>query len=298
MKCVIGVISSPGDAYSNMKNIWIENVSKFNSSQSLHTIYLYFLEGIQRTDTNLYSISNINNHNNINNFYCNCEEKFSNILKKSLIFFKYVSQNYNSIENNEYTFVIRSNLSTLFNFHKLFSEFYNINHILHIENNDKFLGGSFISKFFGIFTRFSGTNLTFTLSSINLLVQNYKEVMSFFKADDVCLSGWLVKNYFEKLIYKDFPRLDFCKQIVFNSTDLYDNNIFCFRFKTDDRSLDSVIMKCLINQMYSEDFNISTFISSIPQLSNLEIKSHNKDYINLYAKRAFKITNNSDELQK
>ena len=292
MKCVIAVISSPGESYSIMKNLWIQNVSYFNTSQSVHSIYLYFLEGKQRTDTDLYSISNISN--NINNFYCNCEEKFTNILKKSLIFFKYASQHYNSIENNNYTFFIRSNLSTLFNFHKLFYQLVQINQILHFENNDKFLGGSVISKFFGIFTRFSGTNLTFTLSCINLILENYKNVISFHKADDVSLSGWLLKNFFNELIYQDFPRLDFCKQIVFNSSNLNDNNVFCFRFKSEDRSFDSVLMKSLLNIIYNIDFDISNFISSIPHLSNLEIKTHNKDYIDIYAKRAFKIANDNE----
>jgi hypothetical protein len=294
MKCIIGVISSPGDAYSVMKNIWIQNVSLFNSSQSSHSINLYFLEGIQRHDTQLFSISKIDN--NINNFYCNCEEKFENILKKSIIFFKYLTNNYNTIENNEYTFFIRSNLSTLFHFPKLFAQLQNINQILHLENNDKFLGGSFISKFFGIFSRFSGTNLTYTLPCIKLIVENYKAVLTFFKADDVCLSGWLVKHFFEELIYLDFPRLDFCKKIVFNSTDLYDNNIFCFRFKSENRELDSLFMRTFLEQMYSPDFNISEFISSFTQLSSLEITTHNKEYINIYAKRAFKITNDIDDV--
>ena len=34
MRCIIGVISSPGTGYDDMKNIWFENVNEFNKRTS------------------------------------------------------------------------------------------------------------------------------------------------------------------------------------------------------------------------------------------------------------------------
>ena len=79
MRCIIGVISSPGTGYDDMKNIWFENVNEFNKRSDKDKVYLFFLEGHKRHDRTQYAIEQIS-ENHIYKFKANCEEKFENLL--------------------------------------------------------------------------------------------------------------------------------------------------------------------------------------------------------------------------
>lgn len=269
MKCVIGVISSEGDGFESMKETWMENVQRFNASSSVDRVVLYFIEGERRNDTNLYHVEEL--RSNIHLFKANCEETFRNILKKTIIFFKHISEiDYNE-DAEEFTFAIRSNLSTLFDFEKLFNYIREVNTAMRIKKWEYFIGGSIIDKYCALQTYFSGTNITFSIPTVKLLVQNYREVLTnTTDGDDVVMSAWLVNLCVKSLLMRDMPRLDFCEEVTFNSCDSFDNSLFCYRFKTDNRKQDALLMSNCSKLLYT----------------GLSVK---EQFVDLYQKGLFKL---------
>jgi len=269
MKCVIGVISSRGDGFESMKETWMKNVERFNASRQGNLVELYFIEGEQRNDTELYHVEEL--LPNIHLFRANCEETFKNILKKSILFFKHISEIDHKEEPKELTFAIRSNLSTLFDFEKLFKYLYEVNTALHIKEWEHFIGGSIIDKYCALQTFFSGTNLTFSMPAVKLLVQNYREIVKNTKdGDDIVMSAWLVNMCHKSLLMRDMRRLDFCKEVTFNSCDSFDNSLFCYRFKTDNRKEDAILMSNCSKLLYT----------------GLSVK---EQFVDLYQKGLFKL---------
>jgi hypothetical protein len=250
MKCIVGVISSEGPGFQTMKEVWKKNVSTFNNCGSGDSVELYFLEGKQRNDNDLYHVEEI--EENIYSFQANCKETFENILRKSIIFFKHVAEFDTLNEKGEFTFVMRSNLSTLFDFHKLFNYLYEVNSCLHTNKREHFIGGSIIDKYCSLQTYFSGTNITLSIPVIRVLIQYYKRmILDTIAGDDVVLSGYAIKLCFDKLVMRDIPRMDFCGEITFNSCGPFDNSVFCYRFKSSDRSQDSTLMNNFLENMNS-----------------------------------------------
>jgi hypothetical protein len=248
MRCVIGVISSEGAAYQSMKDTWTKNASTFNESTSHDVIELYFIEAEQRSDTQLYTIDKM--QDDVYLFRANCKETFKNILKKSIIFFKHMSQSDTMNAEGQFTFVMRSNLSTLIDFKKLFKSLHETDAALHKQEWEYFLGGSIIDKYCALRTYFSGTNLTFTIPVLKHIVKSYKEILDNEEdGDDIVLSAW-VMGLHKTLLMRDYKRLDFCEDITFNSCDSFDESIFCFRYKTEDRTKDAELMAQHYSIMY------------------------------------------------
>jgi hypothetical protein len=290
MRCLFGVISSEGEGYQKMKDVWINNVVAFNKKCHADVVELYFIEGKQRSDNNLYQINDVDA--NVYCFQANCEETFKNILRKSLIFLGHVSKYDIKNEKGEYTFTIRSNLSTLFNFEKLFEYLHEVNLALQMKGKENFLGGSFIDKYCAKRTYFSGTNLTFTLPVIKTILENYKQIMVYkdSEGDDVLLSS-LALELCDNLLMRDMKRMDLCKEVIFNSCDAFDDTIFCYRFKTDSRSGDAESMAIYLKHLYSgltvkEEF-VQFLNDEPPYQFDTFVHIKNKGYINTFTRIFF-----------
>ena len=298
MICIIGVLSSPGYGYEEMKKLWFENVNEFNKSSINDKIYLFYLEGYATYDMFLedkleninYSIEQMSN-NNIYKFKIECKEIFENLLKKSLVFFNYIEKFCSEKYKDECTFVIRSNLSTLFNFNKLFHNLKNINKKMVESNNTYFMGGSIILSYHPIHSNYSGTNITFTMKTLKIILINSQLLLNRYKdPDDLLISSLIFQNYKENLLTMDFKLVCFLEdKILFKSTNnSNDDSIFCYRFKTNNRENDSKLMKILLDKMYTKNFNLSQFV--IEYKNNRQIVTQNLEYENNYSLNCFKFT--------
>lgn len=289
MKCVFGVIYNKGEAYDTMRQVWIENVSNFNKTNTQDIVELYFIEGVQRSDTQLYSIDSVTD--NIFSFKANCQETFVNILTKSIIFYKHVSNFAVKDTNDDFTFVIRSNLSTLFHLNNLFKYLKESNKALASEGLNNYLGGSIIDKYCQFKTFFSGTNLTMTIPSVRYIVKNYKDIIKYKdkEGDDVLLSTMLVNYYWKDLLLRDIMRLDFTPEIIFNSCKSFNKSVFCFRFKTDDRMFDADLMTNISKQIYKNEFSTEQTVYDLlghdpPYFSDRNIYVRNEEYEKSFTK--------------
>lgn len=298
MICIIGVISSAGYGYESMKEIWFENVNEFNKSNENDKIYLFYLEGYKTYDMFLedkleninYSIEQISN-NNIYKFKIECKEIFENLLKKSLVFFNHIEKFCSEKYKDEYTFVIRSNLSTLFNFNKLFRTLKNINTKMLESNNTHFMGGSIINSYHPIYSGYSGTNISFTINTLQKILIKSELLLSRYKdPDDLLLSAIIFQNYKENLLTMDYKLICFLEDmILFKSiNNINDDSIFCYRFKTNNREDDSKLMKILLDKIYKKDFNLLNFINEYK--NNRQIATQNSEYANNYSLNCFKFT--------
>jgi hypothetical protein len=239
MKLVIGVISSRNLEYDSFKDIWIQNVIQYNRSNR-NKIDVYFLY-CHRLDKS-YDILQIDKH--IYDFFCNDDETFQNILKKTVVFFQYICQ-------TEFDFLIRSNASTLFEFNKLF-------YWMHNKPNKLFFAGTY-----NIYRRndnillLSGTNLTFSKDTVCLIASNMNVNMYNEEIDDVAISLFMSKY---DVIRDNIKRLDFTDTIIYNRCKKYDPDIFCFRFKSSNRQEDISIMYNVLNILYIPNYSLISFI--------------------------------------
>jgi hypothetical protein len=234
-KLIIGVIASKSEAYNLMKRNWEINADSCNSN-----IEVYFLYGDENLETS-YSIEK--NTKNTYNFYCKCEEKFKNLLYKSIEFFEWV------ILNNPKCMVIRSNLSTLFELDGIFNlykDFYKYKF---------FFGGTFIQGYLSLNSGFSGANLTFSIETLKLIVYYKNDLLNIDKNDDVVLSEFIFHNYYSLHYFYNLKRLDFTDKILFQFMELNDlENVFCYRFKSSDRIKDNKLMLEIINKSFDKNF--------------------------------------------
>jgi len=234
-KLIIGVIASESEEYNLMKKNWEMNADNCNSD-----IEVYFLYG----DKNLEKSYNIEkNTKNTYNFYSKCEETFNNLLYKTISFFEWV------LLNKQNCMVIRSNLSTLFKLDDIFSlykDFYKYKY---------FFGGTFIGETEKYNIIFSGTNLTFSIETLKLILDYKNELLKIKKNDDVVLSEFICKNYYNIHQFYNLKRLDFTDIILFQFSELQNiDDILCYRFKSNNRIKDNKLMKEILKKSFDQNF--------------------------------------------
>lgn len=242
-KLIIGVLASQSKDYDLMKKNWEINAANSNSN-----IEIYFLYGDENLETS-YTIEK--NSKNTYNFYCKCKEIFSNLLYKSISFFEWV------VLNKSKCIVIRSNLSTLFKLDDIFNlykDFYKYKY---------FFGGTFIEGYLELNSMFSGTNLTLSIETLKLIVNNKNELLKNKKIDDVVLSEFIFNNYYSLHYFYNLKRLDFTDKILFQYTDLNDlENVLCYRFKSLDRITDNKLILEILNKSFDKNFIKDKIISN------------------------------------
>jgi len=251
MKYIIGVIIHNDTQYNHMKDIWIKNMS----INGLNNMELYFIYG------------NDNNKNNkqverivgdIYNFYGKNKETLYNILKKTLDFMEYIDNTH-----TEYVF-LRTNASTMFNLPLL-------KHYMNDFTTFKYAaGGTFTSstQYFpnGLFEKLnfiSGTNLCISQSVVKQCV-NARKTIEFYGTsgflEDVAISKFILHTMkCDKVCF--ISRIDILDQIELQH---YDSayNVFCFRFKSNNRENDIHNMNYLLNN----NFDIKILLEWVKKL--------------------------------
>lgn len=262
MKYIIAVSISNDIHYNVMKDIWIKNMT-FNGT---HDMELYFIYGrnmhinkkIQRILGNIY------------NFYGTTEETLVNVLYKTLDFMEYIDNKY-----DEYI-LIRTNASTMFNLPLL------KRYIENISISPLFASGTFTNIHLlldGVtyYIRFiSGTNLCIPKKIVQTCI-NEKQTLTLLTQkgflEDVSFSMVILNQ--PNIITYNMTRIDMLDdkielQYFYNIIHMLENdlentlsllNICCFRFKSNDRTLDIFKMYTLLDN----NFNLNTLIRWINQ---------------------------------
>lgn len=215
MKISLIVLASNDAIYNKFKNIWIKRLN-----QKFH---VYFVYGRENIDTD-YSINlettTIKSHNNYSDIFCPFPETFDNMFDKTIEALKIIPK---------CDYIIRTNLSTLFDYNKL-DNFMST-------TMDNFFGGPFI----GETTMVSGTCMIMSWDITRYLVKNVNRIECFDSHEDVRINN-IIKTipYYSSI---NLPRLDFLDYCLYHNCMIGDDNIFIFRFKSDDRTKDVELMK-------------------------------------------------------
>lgn len=254
MHLAIAVIASPGKEYDDMKKLWIQNTQDFHNSYPELKLSTFFLYGENEGDGH-FGITDLTHslHDLSNDCFDfvvkDVSENLRNIITKTLCFTKYV------VTDSHFRpdFILRTNLSTLFDI-PMFFQF-----LCSVSNNSPtklLFGGTFVHGFSGSCTWFSGTNLTFSYETAQLLYKHSSVINAIPSQDDVSLSSFLVNQFPHKVAFFNIPRVDFVESVSLKytspATDL--NEVFCFRFKTQDRQHDSNIMKAFYHSNFDKEF--------------------------------------------
>ena len=253
MHLAIAVIASPGKQYDEMKNVWLQNISNYTEISS-HKISVYFLygknEGSAHFDTSNLSYNVKPAQLNVYDFFVNdLSENLRNIVTKTLIFCKYIVTD----SPDKPDFILRTNLSTLFDIPKFIDLLRSVNQKCPSKH---LFGGTFVHGFRGLHTWFSGTNITFSFTVAQLLLQHFFVINAFPAQDDVALSSFLVNQYPNDVCFFNIPRIDFVKDVFLQYTSLATDlsEVSCFRFKTNNRNHDTTIMKQFLDSSFDKGF--------------------------------------------
>lgn len=252
-------MASDSPEYNEFKLEWIKNINYIKTKSVIYDFY--FIYGGHKEKRVCY--------NTYTDVYYKITESIHNMLRKTLFFFEYITKTVN------FDFLIRTNLSTLFDFEKMLSWFSNI-------NNLNFFGGSLIDGFDGRNTKISGTNMIFSKDIIDTIIL-YQDRFSYVYNEDIELSMFVFINI-KDCNHKSISRVDFLESdICFQKCKTFDENIFCYRFKSDNRKNDvyyyslilqySIFNKNLLNTTFINDYINGKIIKEIvPNFSILSEK--------------------------
>jgi len=306
MKIIFNIIASSD--YNNFKEIWIDNIMYFqqNFPEYANIIEFYFtyneINKINNETFRLEANVKQNNKNFVNyfDFYYINNSKYERkrcIFKRNLAFLKFLK-----LENKSVDFVIRTNLSTMFNF-PLF-----INWIKNLPKK-KLLAATIASGIdINEFSIFSGTNFLISYDIAETLLLSEENIETYFNKlqieypeDDLLMGQILIQNISDLNIIT-INRCDYveCKYIIQSIENYippsiifekchYTDEIFCFRFKTLNRDFDSKNMKCILQNHIKNKISLENCIEYFKNKNNsLQLILNQPNLYKEFGQKSFK----------
>jgi len=239
MKVLLLFIYSEDAYYRQMMDIQKKYIHKFDNVES----YFIQMREIQ--------INEIEIENDI--IFVKGEEKLLNILYKTIMSLDYL------FKNNNYDYVIRTNISTMINIPKLLVYLSNLN-----PKNSIYTGASFywnlqwIDEKSGIMDKtlwgtnfIGGTSITLSGDVVNFILKN-KEKIRFDIVDDVSI-GIFIANYFKEAFENGGKNLSRILYTNINKKEEIINNFQHYEFYRNwnlERKDDIIRMDLLYNLLY------------------------------------------------
>jgi hypothetical protein len=314
MKIIIAIVASNNSNYEEFKNVWLKNILQVKKDPYLSQVYdFYFLYSDSNGESKKIMFNEVGAPKKtlyIDFYDKQDQEQFESIshsiFSRTINFFNYIISDLNLIEHQlkykeDGLFFIRTNISTVFDFKLMLKWFEN-------KPKSNFFGGSFNGFYNGLLTTVSGTNLIFSFDVMMYLTFNKHKVNMKFYLEDEAISQLIIQELHVFII--NVKRLDFIEMkavqvrpdylwpatpnsIIYHKTQIGDENIFTFRFKTFNRNNDVIVMNYIVNELWKEDFRLNNLVKSVSKLykPELYISEEAPLYGELYSKRPFKIFN-------
>lgn len=261
----VGILASHGEQYDAFKKVWLRNIEHTRNLGCKVKYDFYFIYGGESND--------ICTQSAYTDLYYNYPETVPNMLRKTLKFFEHIEVTVNRDENgkpkNERPdiFILRTNLSTLFNFEMYQDWLENVSNVM-------FFGGSIINGYQGESTIFSGTNMIMSRDVMQFVLR-HQDRFSYNYNEDIELSYMVMLNIkqpaMKAIKLKAMKRLDFVSdKIIYHKCHLFSDDICCYRFKSNDRKTDANTMHNILACLQS-GVNVTKFIQN--QLKHMQVTS-------------------------
>ncbi len=251
MNICVAIVASRQKPYDLFKYNWDQITKEYHSKQN-YQLEFYFIYG----NGNCYE-----EIQNTNEYICDIPDSIDTMLDKTHRFMTW------ALKNCQFDFLLRTNLSTLFDFDMM---------IKWIQNSKipryKFIGGSWIGGGYMI----SGTNMLLSKDTVEFLSNTDLNKFPRTDLEDVELCKMARKFTTTTINIKrlDFITMNNIQTVLYHKCSSSDRDIFCFRFKTNNRYYDVVLMNLLYTYLQLQ-FSVDTFIQT--RLVDFEITSEFTD---------------------
>ena len=319
MKVIVAIIASKDPIYNKFKDIWVKCINYIKTKNVAKNYEFYFIYSEETEDDIKFSLDIYPTYTN---YYYKYHDKSyetelmknqMEMLNKTLDFYKYIrtklnlddndndSYNYNTLEDT--TYILRTNLSSLFDFIKMY------NYLLD-KPKKSFFAGTINGLYNNIYTTISGMNSLLSLDVMMYSIDNainIREYLKVLKYEDDTMSNYIIQNLNVYLI--NIKRLDFIemeevilpthiwpatpKSIIYQKCDKGDQDIFSFRFKTYNRINDIEVMNMLNDNILKDGtcFDLNNFVNFMSKSCCYLINTESETYGELFSKKPFKIIN-------
>ena len=247
------ILSSENDEYNAFKKVWIENILSIKKNNDINYEF-YFVYG----GCNSFKIVNNGSYNDI---FTTAPETIHGMLDKTLQIFEHLYC------HNTSGYVMRTNLSTLFNFNGLKKWFDNMPEL-------NLFGGSYINGFSNKNTLISGVNMTISWDILGDIVKHKRHLKNNLQKlnEDIQISRFVFNT--RNPLTKCMGRIDFLeKRITFHKCFSKDLSVYCFRFKSNNRENDVVKMRKLLDSQFDTELFVRNcklpIFQEMPQYSKL-----------------------------
>jgi hypothetical protein len=291
MKLIVCIVASCSQVYDAFKIIQINYIIKLKKFYPHLDINFYFLYSVIDVKDAIYHLDE-----NRKFIYCDFYDKdiekrkegyiSKSMFKRSIAFFNHL-KNENLLNND--TFILRTNLTTLFDFQKVMQWLNN-------KPNQLFISGSFIGEYQAKNTTFSGTNIIMS-SDVILYLSNIPYNIEYLDrfSEDQLISRIVIQKLPVFII--NIKRLDIIEidaiyikpTICYHKCNIGDESIFSFRFKTHNRQIDIECISKLSNDIFNNDFSIGKYIVEIVDKYNFDLTTESQKYGQLYSESTFKL---------
>jgi hypothetical protein len=262
MKIIMGILASSGEDYVKFKEIIVNHITKFKKSDNRDLIDFYFLYS-EETVPN-YTPEELAKRANPRIYY----DYYSHTIKTDGLMASFVTRTMsflNHIKEESYTYFIRTNITTLFDLDALIGW-------LITKPTNYFFAGTLVNDIY-INISFSGTNLVMTQDLCLYLIEHSHKLLPEIVeiGDDIAISYVLTMGLYKKLTLINMLRVDFVelnqyntgKIVLYQKCELFNENIFCYRFKTSDRQFDIELMRRVSHFINTKNFILSIFVRSL-----------------------------------
>lgn len=302
MKLIVSLVASYSEIFDQFKIIWINYIIKLKQMYPDLDISFYFLysEVNVRKDRTIYHYTQDKQL-----LYCDFYDEditgendriryiSKSMFKRTLVFFNHLKDT--NLLNND-TYVLRTNLTTLFDFNKLMNW-------LNFKPRELFIAGSFNGGYQDINTSLSGTNMIMSSDVVDYLSNAPHDIkfLNEFSEDEIMSS--LVIQHLNVFII-NIKRLDLIEMnaipelgipyikptVSYHKCHINDESIFSFRFCTHNRLIDIDCMNTLSNDIHSN--SIKDYVSKIIDKYKFELTTETPEYGKLFSEGTFKINTN------
>ena len=261
MKLIFGILASSNENYIEFKNVLIDHITHFKRSHLGDLIDFYFLYSEKMPEISQEELYKRANPRIYYDFYAPFDESDSlmaSFVRRTFSFLNYIA-------NSPFDYFIRTNITSLFDFNKFIAWLTPL-------PREKFFTGTLVNDT-SVSISFSGTNLTMTKDLTHFLIQNESELLreAVEIGDDIAISHLITDKLYDSISLISMKRLDFVELthmdlgriILYQKCELFDESIFCFRFKTLDRLFDIDLMRRLSRIIQTESYNLTNFIFSV-----------------------------------